>query len=166
MNHDVGCRLFFVCDVDKKSPMGYYGAFKFNCVAKASVAHLLEMPLAWAVERLKEAEWELRNGKFEECIEEFKRVHHEAEVLLLTDLPSSHEFDQQIDFGAPIGKPQSSQDLLQFPPQINIAAVAHPTSPNPSFLHIFINNVPSVHAHDLRSFTCDPPFPIDTPSRM
>ena len=147
--------------------MGYYGAFKFNCVAKASVAHLLEMPLAWAVERLKEAEWELTNGKFEECIEEFKRVHCEAEVLLFTDLPSSHEFDQQIDFGAPIGKPQFSQDLLQFPPQINIAAVARPTSPNPSFLKIFINNVPSAHAHDLHSFTCDPLFSVNTPpSRM
>jgi hypothetical protein len=162
--------LFFACDLDENQPMAYHGAFKYNCVAGAKVADLLEMPLAWAAERVKAAERGLaaHHATFADCIEEFKHAHRNAETLLFTELPPAYELDHSLDFGAPIGKPHLPRGLLRFPAEVNVAAVARPMQHlnNPPSLHIFFNNVPFVHADDLRRFICHPPFLSNTPSRM
>ncbi|MCO5564526.1 hypothetical protein L7F22_018187 [Adiantum nelumboides] len=153
-------RLFFMSKAEQGLPIAYYGSFAFNCQVKARAEDLVDMPLVYAVQLIQEAEANLVSN-FTTCTNEFKQVHCSCgfvpmEVLLFTSLHST-DIDKHLDFGA-LGKPlASSLDGIHFPSNVNIAAMVPPSSAYGSIVRIVMNNVPFVHANDLRTLLCAMP---------
>lgn len=162
-------RLFFITKADENLPIGYYGSFAFNCQVKARASDLVERPLSFAVQLIQQAESSLLTN-FAVCTNDFKRVHCACgytppEVLMFTNLPDTN-LDKHLDFGV-LGKPLlPSSDIVQFPSQVNIAALAPPSHSYDSILHIIMNNIPFVHVNDLRSIMCNIPPYMSKDSRM
>ncbi|KAH7365138.1 hypothetical protein KP509_18G010700 [Ceratopteris richardii] len=160
-------RLFFLSEARKGDPVGYYGSFSFNCQVKARVSDLINEPLLYAVQILQEAERDSYN--LSACVNDFKQLHSSSflplEVLLFTSLPIGN-VESQIDFGG-IGRPSSSiADDIDFPFNVNIAALAPPTHANESVLRIFMNNIPLSNANELSAFLTNVPHFVMTDSKM
>eukprot|EP00250_Pteridium_aquilinum_P027355 c3473_g1_i1 orf=3-1481(-) len=166
---NANARLFFISKPEENYPTSFYGAFAFNCQAKARASDLVVSPLSYAVKLIQEAEENLLTN-FKDCTNDFKLLHCSCgytppEVLLFTNLPTNN-LDKHLDFGV-LGKPlPPSSDIITFPSNVNIVALAPPSHSYDSTVHLIINNVPFVHVNDLRSHIHNLPLFMSKDSRM